>query len=67
MIRLLAYLTIGITVGVFAARWEYRDGAIPGSILTAGAVGVFTIIGWPVVGGVLLIGWVAKVGQRERP
>jgi hypothetical protein len=60
VLLIAAYATIGLAVGLAAARYEYRDGAAPGHIDSAGAVGLFAACLWPLVGAMLLIGWVAK-------
>lgn len=63
---LLAYAAIGLVAALIAARYEYRDGAAPGDVLSAGAVGMFVAIGWPVVALVLLVGLAAKALVRSR-
>jgi ABC-type amino acid transport system permease subunit len=63
MIRFaIAYAAIGVIVGVVAARYALSEGDEPGS---AGAVGVFIALFWPVAVLVALFGWAAQIGTKE--
>jgi hypothetical protein len=61
-----AYIVIGLAGGVLAARHEYRDGASPSRLDSAGVVGMFVALFWPAVAVVLAFGLVAKATTRER-
>jgi uncharacterized membrane protein YeaQ/YmgE (transglycosylase-associated protein family) len=61
-----AYIVIGLVAGVLAARYEYRDGTIGGSIITAGVVGMFVALFWPAVAVMLLFGLITKATTRGR-
>jgi hypothetical protein len=55
-----AYGAVGLAAGGIAARYEYRDGAAPDSVGSAGAVGAFVALFWPAMVLVLLFGLAAK-------
>jgi ABC-type antimicrobial peptide transport system permease subunit len=57
----VAYAAVGLVAGVVAARYEYRDGAAPDSVASAGAVGMFVALFWPAMFLVLAFGLAAKV------
>jgi hypothetical protein len=61
-----AYIVIGLAAGVIAARHEYRDGASPGHLDSAGAVGMLVACFWPAVAVVLGFGLIAKATTRGR-
>lgn len=56
----VGYGTAGVVAGLLAARYEYRDGAAPERLDSAGAVGLFVALFWPVVGLVLALGVAAR-------
>jgi ABC-type antimicrobial peptide transport system permease subunit len=56
----VAYAAVGLVAGVVAARYEYRDGAAPDSVGSAGAVGMFVALFWPAMVLVLAFGLAAK-------
>jgi hypothetical protein len=66
MIYVAAYIIVGLAAGVIAARYEYRDGASPGRIDSAGVIGMFTACFWPAVAVALAFGLVAKATMRGR-
>lgn len=57
---LIVYIAVGLVAGVLAARYEYRHGASPEDVASAGSVGLFAACFWPVVGLVYLLGLIAK-------
>jgi hypothetical protein len=59
-----AYIIIGVVVGLVAAHREYQDGAAPGAADSAGAVGLFAALFWPLILVMLLFGAAAKLWER---
>jgi hypothetical protein len=53
-VGLTIYAAIGLVAGLVAAVREYQDGATPGNEVSAGAVGFFVLLTWPLV--VLVVG-----------
>jgi uncharacterized protein (DUF2062 family) len=49
---------------VVAARFEYRDGAAPDSVASAGAVGMFVALFWPAMALMLVFGLAAKAWAK---
>jgi hypothetical protein len=61
VVFIVAYMLVGFVVAVLSARSEFRDGAVPGSVASAGAVGMFAACFWPLIVLGLLVGWVARL------
>lgn len=56
MTLLFAYCAVGLVCALAAAVYEYHDGALPGDVGSAGVVGLFVLLFWPVVVLVMLLG-----------
>ena len=56
MTLLVAYCAIGVVCALAAAAYEYNDGALPGDVGSAGVVGLFVLLFWPIVALVVLLG-----------
>ena len=64
----VAYVLVGLGLGVYAATREYQDGALPHDTTSAGVVGFFVACFWPVVVAVIGLGvaahWCARLVRR---
>ena len=56
MTLLFIYCAVGVACALAAAVYEYNDGALPGDVGSAGAVGLFVLLFWPIVALVMLLG-----------
>jgi hypothetical protein len=67
---IVAYALVGLSLGVYAATREYQEGSLPHDTTSAGVVGFFVALFWPVVVAVVALGiaahWLARLVGGHR-